>query len=197
MLPHALWKYKESSWRTMQRLSQKLLLRGPLVSASLPGFRDAAGPALKLVSTGGEGAPAEFTGTLPAQGQPKERWLLFWDEEGKGLPPGSGTQEQSLKAPQSRRLVLAYSFPGSPYDPTQKNKKQQDNHSVPACTLTWLECSHPAHSHSWHHQSLQCSCPAHSHSWHQSSSPLSTLTCPKVTMGSFFQEKKKVLGCDP
>lgn len=103
----------------------------PLLSASLPGVGDAAGPALKLLSTGGEGAPAEFTGILPAQGQPKERWLLFWDEEGKGLPPGSGTQEQSLKAPQSRRLVLAYSSPGSPHDPTQKNIRQ-DNDSVPA-----------------------------------------------------------------
>lgn len=134
MLPHALWKCKESKFledhaetqpeASVQRTSglcKSSWNRRCCWASSQAGLLNRRGRCSSRVHR-----------HLVCQGQPKERWLLFWDEEGKGLPPGSGTQEQSLKAPQSRKPVLAYSSPGSPHDPTQKNKRQQDNDSVPA-----------------------------------------------------------------
>lgn len=69
----------------------------PLLSASLPGVGDAAGPALKLLSTGGEGAPAEFTGILPAQGQPMENGYCFGMKKGRVCHQGLALRSKVSK----------------------------------------------------------------------------------------------------
>lgn len=171
----------------MQRLSQKLLFRGPLVSASLPGIGDAAGPALKLVSsTGGEGAPAEFTGTLSARVSQRKDGYCSGMKKGRVCHQGLALRSKVSKLHKVGSRSWLTHLQGLHMTQLKRTKDNKITTVFPPCTLTRLA---PSVSAVFLPCTLTQLAPVSA-----VFKPTKHINLPKVTMGSFFSREEESFG---